>query len=127
MTEASGIDRRQYPRFDLMAQIRVKRGSVTYVLELLNISNSGALIHTGTLKVPTWVRAHREIELHIIHPDDLEPVEVAAKIVRVNETDQGTLFAVHFIAPDKRARSGIARLLKLCEPSPPPLPRAAPG
>ena len=128
MTESTGgIERRVHPRFDLMAQIRVKRGSVTLVLELKNISKSGALIHTGSLKVPTWVRPYRDIELHILHPDDLEPIGVAAKIVRVDKTSNGTLFAVHFDAPDQEALVGIDRLIGLGKPNPPPLPQLSPS
>ena len=124
MTEPiGGAERRVHPRFDLLAQIRVKRGSVTYVLELRNISKSGALIHTGTLKVPTWVRPQRDIEIHILHPEDLEPVLVSGKIVRVNKTDEGTLFAVHFDSVKEDSKKDIARLIALGRPQPPPLPK----
>ena len=124
MTEPiRGAERRVHPRFDLLAQIRVKRGSVTYVLELRNISKSGAIIHTGTLKVPTWVRPQRDIEIHILHPEDLEPVLVSGKIVRVNKTDEGTLFAVHFDSVKEDSKKDIARLIALGRPQPPPLPK----
>jgi hypothetical protein len=128
MTESTdGIERRVHPRFDLMAQIRVKRGSVTYVLELRNISKSGALIHTGSLKVPTWVRPYRDIQLYVLHPDDVEPIVLAAKIVRVDKTSDGTLFAVHFDGPDEEVKVGIERLIALGRPIPPPLPPSSPS
>ena len=124
-----GVERRRHPRFDLLAQIRVKRGSVTYVLELRNISESGALVHTGTLKTPTWLRPLRDVELNILNPEDLEPVHAKGKVVRVSKVEDGTLFAVQFEEIDDSTRVGITNLMNLGEAQvvPPPLPPSIRG
>jgi hypothetical protein len=118
-------ERRRHARYDLIAQVRVKRGRVDYVLELSNISMSGALIELGSLDVPRWVEIGREIEVRIVHPVDLDAIEVPARVVRV-ESDPGR-FAVEFEGVAASVDAGLARLIAAAEgrvsAEPPPLPR----
>jgi c-di-GMP-binding flagellar brake protein YcgR len=117
-------ERRRHPRYDLIAQVRVKRGRVDYVLELSNISMSGALIELGSLETPKWVEIGRELEVHIVHPIDLDAIEVPARVVRVEGT--ATRFAVEFEEVEAATEAGLARLIAAASgrasAEPPPLP-----
>jgi len=127
----SGIERRRHPRYELMAQVRVKRGKVDYIMELHNISMTGALVDMGSLAKPPWVDMDRTVEIGIIHPVDLDTVEVRGRVVRVDRDGDHTRFAVDFELDDGN-REGVERLVKVAMQSeappaadrrgPPPLP-----
>ena len=76
-------ERRAHPRFELMAQVRVKRGRVDFIMDLCNISQSGALLDMGSLKTPSWVQTGRVVQIFIIHPEDLDTIAVQGEIMRV--------------------------------------------
>jgi hypothetical protein len=126
---AAGSERRLHPRFDLMAQVRVKHGKVDYIMELSNISVSGAFMHLGKLDRPSWIAIERMVEVGIVHPVELDTIEVQGQIVRINEDVDGLTAAVNFVDLDDDRRAGIARLVQLGKrqsespPKPPPLPR----
>ncbi len=128
MSEPSGIERRQHPRFELMAQVRVKRGTVDYVMDLSNISRGGALFSMGTLKRPPWSEPGRVLEICIIHPIELAAIDVKGEIVRVNQSANDTLLAVRFVEMSATLQAQIDRLVELAvDPDapkgPPPLPK----
>lgn len=118
-------ERRRHPRYDLIAQVRVSRGRRDIVMELSNISISGALLDMGSIRRPGWVAVDREIEVGIVHPVDLDTVEVIGRVVRIVEDHAGVRFAVDFTHIDDAARTGLKRLVALAQesrPLPPPLP-----
>ncbi len=119
------IERRRHPRFEVMAQVRVKRGRNTYVLEVLDVSESGALVDLGMLTRPVWLLVGRRVELHLFPLEsegELAPVATWARIVRVVAAPAGYRFAVEFEAETPGLREGITRLIALSSPRPPPLP-----
>jgi hypothetical protein len=131
---SQGAERRAHPRYELWAQVHVKNGSVDYLVELSNISMSGALVDLGTLKAPKWCTLGRAIEVEIIHPETLECVSLRAEIVRINGIGLQTTLGVEFKNPDAKVKDGLRRLLDAArapraeEPrrQPPPLPRPVP-
>lgn len=123
--EPQAVERRRHPRFEVMAQVRVKRGRNTYVLEVLDVSESGALVDLGTLARPLWLLVGRRVELHLfpLEPDrELAPIATWARVVRVVAAPGGYRFAVEFEPETPGLREGIARLIALSSPRPPPLP-----
>jgi len=129
---SSGAERRQHTRYELLAQVRVKRGKVDYVLELTNISQSGVLVHLGSLRVPTWVKLQRAVELAVINPETLATVRLHGTIVRLQEVTGSKCFAIVFGDLDSDGRRGLKDLIELAEkpaapeertPTPPPLPK----
>ncbi len=129
MSEGSGIERRLHPRYELMAQVRVKRGTVDYVMEMVNISRGGALFSMGTLKRPPWVEASRVTEISIVHPVELDAIEVKGEIVRVTSSPKDTLVAVRFVELTAGVQAQVDRLVELAAETappakgPPPLPK----
>jgi len=127
-----GVERRRHPRYDLMAQVRVKRGQLDYVMDLVNISLGGALLHMGKLDRPGWLAVGRVLEIGIIHPIDYEPLQVDGTIVRLVEDEDGTSVAVEFEGLSDEGSEGVAKLVKLAMDGasskssgaggPPPLP-----
>jgi hypothetical protein len=123
----SSVDRRRYPRYDLIAQVYVKRASADYVLELRNISRSGVLVLLGTLPKPAWIDVDRRIELSIVNPETLDPVQVGGTVVRVQRDELGLSFAVDFGELSPEALAEIEGLVRLGRPQPPPGPSTPTG
>jgi len=131
---SAGDERRRHPRYDLMAQVRVKHGQVDTLMDLSNISRCGALMHMGKLKRPAWIAVGRTLEVGIIHPVDYQALLVTAAVTRVIEDDKGISVAVEFADLDDQGSEGIAQLVKLAKDTseappattlrrPPPLPK----
>lgn len=106
----AATERRLFERFDLMAQVRVKRGKIDILMELTNISMSGALVCMGTLRAPSWVEEGRVVEIGIVHPGDLDTITVRGEIVRIQKVAGATKFAVQFVDVDDQTIAGLERL-----------------
>lgn len=115
-------ERRVYPRYDILAQVRVREGSVDHVMEILNISRGGALVDLGDAKRPRWVEIRRELDVRLFDTDGSTLVETGAHIVRIVETLDSRTFAVEFdeVQDDETVRRACASAGK-----PPPLPPRA--
>jgi c-di-GMP-binding flagellar brake protein YcgR len=122
----SDEERRRHPRFDLLAQVRVKRSQTDLLMELTNISRSGALVDMGTLPTPSWVDVGRVIEVSIVHPDSLDNIEVEARVVRISKDESGTLLAVQFDDLEDDTQRKLDSLVEYARatPRPPPLPKS---
>ena len=126
--EASGAERRRHPRYELLAQVRVKGTQSDLVMSLSNISISGALVDMGSLTPPGWVDVGRELEVGIVHPESLDLVEVRGRVVRITKDERGCIFALEFLEPTEEASRGLAELVihaSTLPPAkrPPPLPK----
>lgn len=104
----TGIERRRHERFDLMAQVHVKHGTVDFVLELVNISESGAMLELGSLKAPPWVRAGKDVSITLFDEETLEDIVIAASIVRALDN----AFAVCFNNVTDELREAILRVIR---------------
>jgi hypothetical protein len=134
MSDSPYGERRRHPRYDLLAQVRVKRGAMDTVVELHNVSSSGALLHLGKLRRPAWVEMNRRLEIGIVHPVELDLIELQGRVVRVVEEDTGIALAVEFVDATPEALRGIERLVSTAResespassrrPQPPPLPKS---
>ena len=111
-----GSERRRHARFDVMAQVRVKRGRTSLVLEVLNVSKSGAFVELGTLDRPAWVSPGKRVELIVFLSGDEAGTGVSvrtwATIVRIVESTHGLGFAVEFEHLDESDRERIAALVE---------------
>ena len=122
------IERRRHARFEVMAQVRVKRGRNAYVLDVLNVSESGALVDLGSLERPFWLAKGRIVEMILFLPlEDVEDVALApitawAEIVRVDAAPSSIRFAVAFRDEDGKIAQAIRHLVEVATPRPPPLP-----
>ncbi|MDD5307671.1 MAG: PilZ domain-containing protein [Deltaproteobacteria bacterium] len=125
-------DRRRHPRYDIMAQVRVLRGTVNYILDVSNISVVGLFVSTAGLPRMPWFRAGQRIELDVFTPEELENIRVFGRIVRLEEGVDGASrgFGVQFVDVDKDTQIKIDRLVELAKVhsiQPPPLPGMGPG
>lgn len=116
-------DRRRHPRYEILAQVGVTYATVDYVLELTNISRSGALVQLGSLDKPAWVAQGRTIDLCITVPVDLDNIELSGRIVRLEQRKRRWGFAVEFSALTEAQQRGIDQLITLARRQPPPLPQ----
>lgn len=112
-------DRRVYPRYEILAQVRVREGLVDHVMEILNISRGGALVDLGDAKRPRWVEIRRELDVRLFDTEGATLVETGAHVVRIVETLDSRTFAVEFdvVQDDETIRRACASAAK-----PPPLP-----
>jgi hypothetical protein len=123
------VERRRHPRYDLAAQIRVKYGRVNYIMQVSNISLSGAFIRCDNLEQLPWFHVGQEVTLDIFDIEDLENTTVAGRIVRkVDAGDSGHPgFGVQFVNLTVEARDRLFELVALAarlSAQPPPLPLA---
>ncbi len=110
-------------RYALMAQVRVRRSEIDYVLDVIDISLSGALIDLGELARPKWLKVRQEVLLTLLL--DGEQQELTGEIVRIVEDLEGSRFAIRYTP--KVSVEDLRQLLMAHGRSlPPPLP-GAPG
>ncbi|MCC6524246.1 MAG: PilZ domain-containing protein [Polyangiaceae bacterium] len=119
---ASGAERRQHERYELLAQLSMHLEEVDYVLELVNLSHSGAYVLLGSVERPEGLDVGVEVLLSVIHPTSGELVALAGRVVRLQEDLRGLGFGVHFRELDADGQSGLEDLLTLARRQPPPLP-----
>ncbi len=120
-------DRRTAPRYELMAQVRVKRGNADYVLSVLNISRSGALLDSSGIDRPRWVKVGSKVRATLFLDSDLETVELTGTIVRVVEERDELRFAIEYDPLDKETHAALDDIFERAgveKAGPPPLPRA---
>jgi len=112
-------DRRAHPRYELLAQITVRHGSIDHVLEVINLSRGGALVDLGREPRPPWLSIEREVSARMIDGDGHAVLEVHGRVVRIAETLHHRTFAIQFdeLIDDDRVHAVLARAGR-----PPPLP-----
>jgi hypothetical protein len=121
-------ERRRHQRYDIMAHVRVRRGTVNYILDVTNISLSGLFVSTLGLPRAGQFSAGQSIELNLFLPDVAENIRVLGRIVRMVDRDDPPArgFGVEFVDVDEEARLGISLLVDTARdsvvPQPPPLP-----
>ena len=121
-SEPETDDRRAHPRFDLLAQVHVRGGQTDLVLEIVNLSQGGALVDLASLRRPRWIAPAREVELRLMEEDGKTAFAATARIVRVVETLDSRTFAVQF---DEELEEAVVRRACAATGAPPPLPRRA--
>ncbi len=122
-----GKERRGQPRYDIIAQIRVKRGHVNYLMDVRNISYSGAFISSDRLKDLPWFREGAELEMHLFTTEDLHNVRVSATIVRIVGDGKGPRpgFGVQFEKLNEQQLQDLYHMVAFASTQsihPPPLP-----
>lgn len=118
-------ERRRHPRFEVMAQVRVMRGRNVFVLDVINVSESGALVDLGSLERPYWLATGKRVELVLFAPDGdagFTPVSIWAGVVRVIDDQRSIKFAVCFEDPQGEVAAAVRQLVEDSPPRPPPLP-----
>ena len=117
MTE--GSERRRHERFDLIAQVFVRSGKVDTLLDVTNISRSGARLDMGTLRRPNWLALSREVEFRLLDPEGGPLIEITGKVVRIAEDMDQRYFAIEF---DELLDREVVRRACVDVGRPPPLP-----
>jgi hypothetical protein len=123
-------ERRRHQRYDIMAHVRVKHGTINYVLDVTNISLSGLFVSTLGLPRAGQFSAGQSIELNLFLSDVAENIRVLGRIARMVDRDdpQARGFGAEFVEMDEKARLGVSLLVEAARssevPRPPPLPNA---
>jgi hypothetical protein len=112
-------DRRIHPRYELLAQVTVRHGSVDHVLEILNLSRGGALVDLAHEPRPRWLELHRPVEVRVFDGEGRAVLERTGSIVRVVENVDNRTFAVQF---DELLDADSVRTALSDARRPPPLP-----
>lgn len=120
-------ERRTDFRVEILAQVRVMKGAVSYVMDVRNISTSGMFVATGSLDRFPWLRTGQPVEASLFVADELDNLKVDGEIVRLVGSGpadkQG--FGVRFSALDDGAASILSDLVHRARQKsiiPPPLP-----
>lgn len=120
-------ERREYRRYDVAAQIRLKHSLVNYIMDVSDISLSGAFVATEKLDKMPWFKVGEELEMEIFTTEDLENIKVIGMISRVESKsgESGQGFGVQFTSINDFMRAKLTTLLDSSSDSshrPPPLP-----
>ncbi len=120
-------EKRNHPRHEILAQVRVAGEHSTHVMDVANISRSGVFISTIDVLSAPWIKVGEEVELDLFSTDDLENVQLKGFIVRISgQSEPGEKgFGVTFTTAAPEERSKLLRLIALTERRsihPPPLP-----
>lgn len=118
-------ERRAAPRFEIMAQVRTKRGRVDYVMDIINISRSGVLMDLGDIERPSWLKVGREILFVLFLDGDVETLDLEGKVVRIVEEEQSSHFAVQYVDLTAETRARLESFFTRAgveNAGPPPLP-----
>ena len=123
----TNAERRGFPRFEIMAQIRLKRGRVNYVMDVKDLSLSGLAAVSEALGTATDFKVGQEVELDVFVLEELDNTRLHGTLVRVEKHPRsGTLtLAVHFgqlDGPSTRALESLVARAKAGSIHPPPLP-----
>jgi hypothetical protein len=121
------VERRRHPRFDIAAQVRVKYGRVNYVMDVSNISLSGAFIRCDNLSQLPWFRVDQEVDLDLFDYEDLENISLEGRIVRIIEggDTEHPGFGVQFLNLTVEAYNKLYEIIATAarlSAQPPPLP-----
>lgn len=106
-------------RYALMAQVRVRRSKVDYVLDVIDISLSGALVDLGELARPDWLKIRQHVLLTLLL--DGVQQELTGEVVRIVEDLEGSRFAIRY-TPDVAVDELRQLLMAHGRSLPPPLP-----
>lgn len=120
-------ERREHDRYELLAQVRVKRGKINYLLEVRNVSASGAFIAIDDLRAMPWFRVDQELDMDIFAVEELDNLRIRGRVVRVVEPGGSSPagVGVQFGPMDEATRAILNQLVDHAEATsihPPPLP-----
>lgn len=115
-------ERRVHPRYELLAQVGVRAGSIDHVLAVVNLSRGGALIDLGSEPRPEGLELHRSVDLCLLDADGHALLETRGDVVRIAETLDHRTFAVRFEA---LLDDDVVRGVLSTAGRPPPLPGPA--
>lgn len=120
-------ERRRHARYDIAAQIRVKHGRVNYIMDVANISLSGAFVRCENLSQLPWFRIDQQVDLDIFDFEDLDNISLQGQIVRiVDENGPGhSGFGIQFVNLTVEAHDklfGLVATAARLSAEPPPLP-----
>jgi len=106
---------RKFERVEIIAQVQCKAGDEVYILRATNASPGGLFLEGKPSLVPL-LRPGVEVELGLL-PDqslDAEPIEIRARVVRMEEGKGGMRagFGVVITKVDPRTKDRFDRLLK---------------
>lgn len=128
--DSRGAERRRFQRHEMMASVHVRHAAVDYLLELGNVSRSGALVLLGSLPRPLWMTLGRKVELSLVALLDendaapssyRDPLVLRGAIVRMHAGNKG--FGMHFDLSDEETARSANRVADLIAIRPAAVPR----
>lgn len=122
-----GDERRNYPRYDVMAQIRVYGGRNNYIMDVKNISQTGMFVANAQIKTMPWFRVGQKLEIDLFAAGDLDNLRIAGRVVRlvVDGPRSHLGFGVEFDELEGDILKALLVLMDCAVPAsfhPPPLP-----
>ena len=121
------VERRAHPRYEILAQVRLRHGKVTHVMDVRDVSRSGLFVAAGDPGRAKRFHIGLRVEMDLFAAEDLENLRVTGLIVR--RVDRGEPeaigFGVQFVDVDEATGRALDRLVVLAATHsirPPPLP-----
>jgi Tfp pilus assembly protein PilZ len=121
-------DRRRHTRYDILAQLRIKKDDTVYIMPVENVSRSGVFVSSDIPEELPLFALNQELEMNLFTIEGLENIRVVGRIVRITqdeETMENRGFGIEFSFMTEAARKQLYSLVALAREEsihPPPLP-----
>lgn len=113
MSERGQANRRAHPRFELLAQVQVRRELEVHIMPAVNISGGGVFVRGEPTDYPE-LRPGTELELVIFDADDPSGGDVAVRAAVARTEERPGLahgFGLRFVGVDQAAWQALQRLV----------------
>lgn len=110
------VERRRYPRFEVVAQVELEADDETLMMPLRNLSLGGALLSLPSPDAVPPLQMGDAVSAFVDFGSDLRGENLAlsleAEIVRVEQSDTGiTGVAVRWVGGSEQAQSKLAEIV----------------
>lgn len=106
-------DRRSGPRYELMAQVQVKKKDISEIMEVKNISVTGVLISTTDRSQIEAFTIDCVVEVDIFSTQNLKNISIAGRIVRGQKNGDEYTFGIEFINLNNQKIKEITELVEI--------------
>ena len=113
LSETPLDDRRSGPRYELMAQVQVKKKEINEIMEVKNISVTGVLISTTDRSQIDAFTIDGVVEIDIFSTQNLKNISIAGRIVRGQKSGDEYTFGIEFINLNNKKIREITELVEL--------------
>lgn len=114
-------ERRTHTRYDVSAQIRVRSGRVSYIMDVMNVSLAGMFIATGGCKNLAGLEFGQHVEGDLFLPDVADDIHVSGRIIRIVDSGERHRrgYGIEFTSLAEHERAKLGRLLDRAGPRQP--------
>jgi c-di-GMP-binding flagellar brake protein YcgR len=106
-------ERRSGTRYELMAQVQVRKKDISEIMEVKNISVTGVLIATTDRSQIDAFTIDSIVDVDIFSTQNLKNISVSGRIVRGQKSGDKYSFGIEFVELTQAQIAGISELVEV--------------